>query len=114
MNIQTNVPEEIQRTAIAAANSAYGAVYGLDGDVDADSGADDPVADRIWQETYDGVVEELMEESRCAAILAATYEAQSSRSWSEVVQKLLEGGTYSARETSYLLYLAGELDRIDN
>ena len=105
------VPENIERAAIEAANAAYGAVYGLDSDADGDAGADDPTADRIWQETYDNAIDELLEEVNAAGDLDLAYANKpDGASWTVTAQQLISAGTYSANQESYLLYLAGERD----
>ena len=105
------VPADIEQAAIQAANAAYGAVYGLDSDVDGDAGENDPTADRIWQETYDNAVDELLEEVNAADDLeAANANKPDGASWTALAQQLINTGQYTDNQTSYLLYLAGERD----
>ena len=105
------VPADIEQAAIQAANAAYGAVYGLDSDADGDAGADDPTADRIWQETYDSAVDELLEEVNAADDLeAANANKPDGASWTMLAQQLINTGQYTDNQMSHLLYLAGERD----
>lgn len=103
------VPADIERAAIEAANLAYGAVYGVYSE--ADDGEEDPVADRIWKDTYDMRVMELLEELNASGDLTLAYANKpDGASWTDLAQQLVETGKYSDNQASYMLYLAGERD----